>query len=263
MKWLKTLQDLWQQRTLLYWFTRRDFVVRYRHTLVGVGWGFAQPVLTLGILTFVFGNVAGLSAGNVPYVLFVGVATLPWQLFSNALKLIGGSVRNNAPLITNIFFPRILLPLAAVLLSLADFVFAAVVFTVVAAVYGWAPDVHVLILPFFLALTVLFSLGMGLWLAALNVRYRDVSHLTPYLIQFGLFISPVGFRSSLVPEKYMVWYALNPLVGIIDGFRWALLADHPSFSLVNLFIGVGVIGLLLVSGWWFFTKEEPKFADII
>ncbi len=255
-------RDLWRYRGLLYFLAWRDIAVHYKQTVIGVAWALLRPLATVAVFVFVFSKLAGMKSDEdiqsrvIPYTLLVLAAMLPWQMFANALGQCGNSLLANANLVSKVYFPRLLLPLSAVAVSLIDFLITLAATAVVMAYEGVAPSWRVLTLPFFVVLAAAAALAFGIWLAALSVRYRDFRHVTPFLIQFGLFLSPVGFSSSRVPEQYSLLYGLNPLVGVIDGFRWALL-DTAKLDLVSLVLSVVLVGAVLLSGIWYFRKTEP------
>jgi lipopolysaccharide transport system permease protein len=254
--------DLWRYRELLYFLAWRDIIVHYKQTLIGVAWALVRPLATALVFVLVFSNLAGLPSDGVPYPLLVMAAMLPWQLFANALAQSGGSLLANANLVSKVYFPRLLLPMSAVAVSLVDFLITLIAMVGLMAYYGVSPTWRVLTLPLFVAVAATLALGVGLWLTALSVRYRDIRHVTPFLLQFGLYLSPVGYSSSLVPEHYRLLFGLNPMVGVIDGFRWALL-DNATLQPAELALSLVLIGLILASGIWYFRHTERTFADVI
>ncbi len=260
--------DLWRYRDLFVILAWRDVAVRYKQTIVGVTWGLLQPFLTMIIMTVVFGRLAGLhSEGTVPYAIMVFSGLLPWQFFANALSTSGQSLVSNANLVSKIYFPRLIIPASAVVVALVDFAFSFLILVVMMAVYRFVPSWRILSLPFFMCLAFLTSLGPGLFVTALNVKYRDFRFVMPFVIQFGLYLCPVGFSSSIIREKLgdtaFLLYSLNPMVGLIDGFRWAILGDASSFYLPSFLISFFVTMTLLITGIWYFRKMERSFADII
>jgi len=256
-------RDLWQYRGLFYFLTWRDILVRYKQTLLGAGWALLRPVLTMVVFSVVFGGLASLPSGGVPYPILVYAALLPWQLFAGGLTECGTSVQKNSNLVSKIYFPRLIVPLSAVMVSLVDFLVASGVLAVMMVWYGVMPGLRVLLLPLFVLLALLCALGAGLWLAALNVKYRDVQMLIPFLVQVGLFASPVGYSSDIVPERWRFLYSLNPMVGVIDGFRWALgtAAGPPYWP--SMAIAAALALLLFAFGVWYFRRTERTFADVI
>jgi len=255
-------RDLWRFRELLGFLAWRDVKIRYKQTVLGAAWALLQPAITLVIFTFVFGKLAGMPAGGVPYPLLVLAGLLPWQLFANALSAASGSLVGNTHLITKVYFPRLIIPLSSILVALVDFAIACALFAVLCVWFGWLPDARVLLAPLFIVYTLLTALGAGLWLTALTVRFRDFRFIVPFLIQLGVFLSPVGFSSGNLPN-WRLLYSLNPMVGAIDGFRWCLLGDAQPLWLPGLAIGLTVTALLLASGLWYFRRTEKSFADIV
>ena len=254
--------DLWRYRELLGFLAWRDIKVRYKQTVLGVLWALIQPAVTLAVFTFIFGRLAAMPSGSVPYPLLVLAGLLPWQLFAAAFSNASGSLVANTHLISKVYFPRLIVPLSSVAVALIDF---AVVLVLLAALCAWwqfVPDWRVLLLPVFIVLTLVTAIGTGLWLTALTVKYRDFRFVVPFLLQVGLFLSPVGFSSTNLPNWRAV-YSLNPMVGAIDGFRWCLLRGEPALDPVNLGISTTMAALLLVSGLWYFRRMEKSFADVI
>jgi len=255
--------DLWLYRELLYFLAWRDIVVRYKQTAIGVAWALLQPLLLMIILTFVFGRLAKLPSGNIPYSLLVLCGLLPWFFFSQAFSNASSSLIGNANMVSRIYFPRMLIPLSAVVVCLVDFGITFGLLILFALVSGVLPDWRVIALPGFLLLAIATAVGAGLWIAALNVKYRDFRYVVPFLVQIGMYISPVGFNSVLVPDKWRIVYALNPMVGVIDGFRWSLLGGRTELFLPGLFLSVLLSLALLVSGIAYFRSTERYFADLI
>jgi lipopolysaccharide transport system permease protein len=255
-------RDLWHYRELIYFLAWRDTVVRYKQTAVGVAWALIRPALTM--LVFVgFRRLVGLAPGSVPDPILVFAAVLPWQFFSGALAESSSSLLSNANLISKVYFPRLLIPFAAVATSLIDFAITLVLLLVLMAWYQFLPGWQIVALPFFVLLTFALALGCGLLFAALNVEYRDFRYIVPFIVQFGLFVSPIAFSTANVPEKWRSIYALNPLVGIIDGFRWSLLGGHAPLDVVTILISVVVTIAMVVIGVWYFRRMESGFADVI
>ncbi|HUU73188.1 MAG TPA: ABC transporter permease [Burkholderiales bacterium] len=255
--------DLWMYRGLLYFLAWRDILVRYKQTVIGVAWAVIQPLLLMIILTIVFSRLAKLPSGGAPYPLLVFSGLLPWFFFSQAFSNAANSLIGNANMVSKVYFPRLIIPLSAVVVCLVDFAIAFVLLLLLALVFGALPDWRILALPAFLALAFVTAVGAGLWMAALNVKYRDFRYVVPFVIQIGMYISPVGFNSNLVPEKWRMLYALNPMVGVIDGFRWSLLGGKADFHAPGLVVSVVLSLLLLVSGIFFFRSTERRFADLI
>ena len=254
------LAAIWAYRELLYFLVWRDLKVRYKQTVIGAGWVVIQPLMTMAIFTVIFGNFAKIPSDGLPYPIFSYAALLPWNLFSSSLNRGGESVVNNANLVTKIYFPRLILPLSSVLSPMADFAIAFVILIGMMIWFGIAPTVGILMLPIFVILAICTALAMGLWLAALNVRYRDVRYTIPFLIQIWMFASPVAYPVSMVPEKWRWLYSLNPMAGVIEGFRWALLGNQsPDFSVMA--ISATVVMGLLAAGMVYFKQMERTFAD--
>jgi lipopolysaccharide transport system permease protein len=253
-------RDLWRYRELLSFLAWRDIAVRYKQTAIGVVWAIIRPALTL--LVFVaFRRMAGLRQGGPPDVVLVLAAVLPWQFFASAVAEASTSLIGNTSLISKVYFPRLIIPLSAIATALVDFAITLVMLAVVMAWYGAAPDARLLALPLFMAQCAVLALGLGLLLAALTVKYRDFRYVVPFAIQLGLFISPVAFETSQVPERWRALYALNPLAGIIDGFRWSLLGSAIDSRVV--ITSVVVTAVALAGGVWYFRRTERGFADAI
>jgi lipopolysaccharide transport system permease protein len=255
-------RDLWRYRDLLYFLTWRDLLVRYKQTAIGVAWALLQPALTTAVFC-VFGYFVKLPTAGVPRPVLILAAQLPWQFFSSALSAASNSLVGNAHLISKVFFPRLIVPVSAVAVSLVDFLLAGALLAVVMAAYAVAPDWHLLALPLFAGIAFAAALGAGLWITALNVRYRDFRFILPFLIQFGMYLSPVAYPSDIVPARWRLLYSLNPLVGVIDGFRWSLLRGRPPLAGASLGISLLLVAILLVSGLRYFRRTERTFADLI
>ncbi len=257
-------QDLWAFRGLFYFLAWRDILVRYKQTVIGVSWALIRPLITTVVFTVVFGKLARLpSSGDSPYAITVLAALLPWMFFSQALSDCSNSLVGNANLVSKIYFPRLIVPASSVIVSLVDFLIVAVILAVMMVSYQYLPDWRVLCLPFFLVVAFVTALAAGLWFAALNVRYRDFRHIVPFVVQIGLYLSPVGFTSSVVPEQWRFLYSLNPMVGVIDGFRWSLLRGNATIQWDAFAIGILLVVLLLSTGLRYFRKVERTFADVI
>jgi lipopolysaccharide transport system permease protein len=256
-------KDIWKYRELFYFLAWRDLLVRYKQTVVGVAWSLIRPLLTMIVLAVVFGKFAKMPSGGVPYPLLVFCGLLPWQFFSTALSESGNSLINNRNLISKVYFPRLVVPASSVITALVDFFISAAFLVLLMIWYRFAPSPNVAFLPLFAVLAFAASFGAGLWIAALMVEYRDFRFIVPFIVQFGLYISPVGFSSSVVPEKWRLLYSLNPMVGVIDGFRWAILDDQHALDLSGLLASIFGIGVLLITGIWYFRKTERTFADVI
>jgi lipopolysaccharide transport system permease protein len=256
------LRDLWSYRELLYFLTWRDIKVRYKQTAIGAAWAVLQPLLTMLVFAVVFGALIRVPSDGLPYPVFAYVALLPWTFFATALTRAGGSLVIDASLITKVYFPRLLLPVSAVLSSALDFGVAFLLLLAMMGWYGIAPGPGVLALPLFLLLAFATALGCGLWLSALNVRYRDVAYVTPFLIQVWFFLTPVAYPSSLVPERWRALYGLNPMTGVVEGFRWALLGTASAPG-VTLAVSVAVVVVILLGGVVWFRRLEQGFADVV
>lgn len=257
-------RDLWRYRELFYILSWRDIKVRYKQTVIGALWSILRPLLTMIVFTLVFSKLAKLpSEGAAPYAIMVYAAMLPWQFFSNALSEASNSLIGNVNLISKVYFPRLIIPTASVITSLVDFLIAFLLIGLLYLYYGYAPGWQIFILPIFLLLAFVLAMGAGLWITALNVKYRDFRYIVPFIVQFGLYISPVGFSSSIVPPQYKLLYSLNPMVGIIDGFRWCLLNGETPLDIKTILLSVLVSLFFLWLGISRFRKMEKSFADII
>ncbi|MCG6134996.1 MAG: ABC transporter permease [Nostoc sp. LLA-1] len=256
-------QDLWRYRELFYFLAWRDILVRYKQTAIGVIWALIRPFLTMVVFTVVFGKIANLPSGGVPYPILVFSAMLPWQFFSTALSECSNSLITNANLISKIYFPRLIVPISAVIVSFVDFMISGIILLALMAWYNYVPNWYILTLPLFIGIAFAASIGAGLWLAALNVEYRDFRYIVPFIVQFGLYVSPVGFSSNVVPEQWRLLYYLNPMVGVIDGFRWAILGGDAKIYWTGFILSIALVLFLLLSGIWYFRKTERTFADVI
>jgi lipopolysaccharide transport system permease protein len=256
-------KDLWRYRELFYFLAWRDILVRYKQTVIGVAWALIRPFLTMVVFTVVFGQLAKLPSEGVPYPILVFAAMLPWQFFANSLSECSNSLLANANMIAKVYFPRLIVPTSAVIVSFVDFLISGMILLALMIWYDFVPGWHILTLPIFILIALAAAIGAGLWLAALNVEYRDFRYIVPFMVQFGLYISPVGFSSNVVPAKWRLLYSLNPMVGVIDGFRWAILGGNAKLYLPGFILSVALVGLLLVSGIWYFRKMERTFADVI
>ena len=256
------LKELWEYRELLYFLTWRDIKVRYKQTALGAAWAIIQPFFAMVVFSVFFGRLAKIPSDGLPYPIFVYCALLPWQLFAHALTESSNSLVANERLITKVYFPRLVVPLSTVLAGLLDFAIAFLVLIGMLGYYGIVPTVAVFTLPLFLLLAVMTALGVGLWLSALNVQYRDVRYTIPFLTQFWLFATPVAYPSSLVPEPWRALYGLNPMAGVVEGFRWALLGTSQGPGMLLVVSVVVVIGLL-AGGLFYFRRMEKTFADLV
>ena len=257
------LSDLWRYRELVYFLTWRDILVRYKQTLLGAGWAILQPLINMVVLSVIFGTFAKMSTEGIPRPIFTFAALLPWGLFSKALSDAGRSILANRSMITKIYFPRLIIPISSVLGGVVDFGIQFIILVLMMLYYSILPPAAVWTLPLFVLLTLTTALGFGLWLSALNALYRDVGHILPVLTQLWLLISPVGYSAQeVVPEQWQVIYALNPMVGVVEGFRWALLGAAPP-STTMLVASTAISVLFLVSGMYYFRRMERIFADVV
>lgn len=256
--------DLWSFRELFLFLTWRDILVRYKQTVFGILWSVLRPLLTMLVFTFVFGKVANLPAdGGVPYPVMVFAALMPWQMFANALQESSNSLIGNEALISKVYFPRMILPISSIITSAVDFLISFALFLVMMLIYGVSFHWQILLLPLFVGMALLTAIGTGLIISALNVSFRDFRYLIPFLVQFGLYVSPVGFSSAVIPEQWRLLYSLNPMVGVIDGFRWCLLGEHVVFYWPGFLASIAVMMLCLVLGVRVFRTMERGFADKI
>ena len=256
-------KDLWNYRELFYFLAWRDILVRYKQTAIGIAWAILRPLLTMVVLTIVFGKLAKLPSEGVPYPILVFSAMLPWQFFANALSESSNSLIDNANLISKVYFPRLIIPTSSVIVSFVDFLLSGIILLGLMAWYDFWPTWRVLVLPLLILMAFAVAMGAGLWIAAMNVKYRDFRYIVPFIVQFGLYISPVGFSSSVVPENWRLLYSLNPMVGVIDGFRWAILGKDIVFYLPGFLLSLSLVALLFAGGLWYFRKTERTFADVI
>jgi lipopolysaccharide transport system permease protein len=256
-------RDLYRYRELFYFLSWRDILVRYKQTVIGVAWAVVRPFLTMLVFTIVFGKLAKLPSEGAPYPILVFSAVLPWQFFANALSETSNSLIGNANLISKIYFPRLIIPASSVITSFVDFLISGAILAALMIWYQFVPGWRFVTLPFFVAITFAASIGCGLWLAALNVKYRDFRYIIPFIVQFGLFISPVGFSSSIVPGKWRLLYSINPMVGVIDGFRWAIIGGETLIYWPGFLLSLSFVIILLVTGIRYFRKTEKTFADVI
>ncbi len=257
-------KELWAYRDLLYFLAWRDFKVRYKQTVIGAAWALLRPLLTMVVFTVVFGKIAKLpNEGEAPYSLMVFTAMLPWYFFSSTLQESSGSVVSNAQMISKIYFPRILIPIAPIFVNLVDLLISFIILLALMAYYQTPFTLKIFYLPLFLMLSIIASLGLSLWIAALNAQYRDFRYIVPFIIQIGLYISPIGFSSAIIPEQWRLLYNLNPMVGVIDGFRWCLLGSGIDLYRPGLILSITLSIVLLITGFVFFNHRERKFADIL
>ncbi len=257
-------RDLWLFRELFIVFAWRDLSIRYKQSVIGVGWALIRPLLTMIIFTIVFGRIAHLpTQGSVPYPIMVLAGTLPWFLFATALTDASQSLIGNANLIQKIYFPRLMTPAASTVVALVDFLISLLILIAFMIGYRFMPDVRILALPLIVLLAVAASLGPALLFSALNVQYRDFRFIVPFIVQFGLYLSPVGYASTVVPDKWRLLYSLNPMVGVIDGFRWSLLAGQAPLYWPGMAVSVGMTAVTLVLGFVIFRRTERVFADVV
>jgi len=256
------LRELWRYRELLYFLTWRDVTVRYKQTVIGATWAILQPFLTMVVFSILFGGLLNVPSEGVPYPLFSYAALLPWNLFAAALTRSGNSLVADANLISKVYFPRLILPLSAVLSLVIDFAVAFIILLIMMLFYHIVPGVAVLTLPLFLLLALMTALACGVWLSAVNIKYRDVAYVIPFLTQFWLFVTPVAYPSTIIPEPWRVFYGLNPMAGVVEGFRWALLGlENPAWDLI--FVSTLVLVGLFISGLFYFHRMEAEFADVV
>jgi len=257
-------KDLWRYKELFYFLAWRDLLVRYKQTVIGVAWALIRPLLTMMVFTVVFGKLAKLpSEGSAPYSLLVFAAMLPWQFFATSLTEASNSLISNVNLVSKVYFPRLIIPASSIITSFVDFLISFAILIAIISWYHFWPDWRIVLLPVFVILAMGAAMGTGLWLCALNVEYRDFRYVVPFIVQFGMYVSPVGFSSSVVPQRWRFLYSLNPMVGVIDGFRWALLRGRVKFYWPGLLASIALTVLLCLTGFWYFRKMERTFADVI
>jgi lipopolysaccharide transport system permease protein len=255
-------KDLWNYRELFILLAWRDILIRYKQTVIGVLWAVVRPLLTMLIFTVVFGRIAKMPSSGAPYTLTVFAGMIPWQFFSTAVTESSSSLIGNANLISKVYFPRLLVPGSTIVVSLLDLLISFALLGVLMAFERFHPPVQIVALPLFVTLAALTALGCGLWLSALNVRYRDFRYVVPFILQIGIYVSPVGFSTEAVPEKWRYLYSLNPLVGIIEGFRWSIIGSTPIDS-GSIAVSILFVAAVLPSGFWYFRRTEKTFADVI
>jgi len=256
--------DLWRYRELFYILSWRDISVRYKQTVIGILWALIRPLLTMVVFTVIFGKMAKFpSDGNAPYAIMVYAGMLPWQFFSSAITATSNSLVGNAQLITKVYFPRLIIPVSSIITSFVDFIISFIILIFLMFYFSFLPTWRMVYLLGFLIITFITSLGFGLFITSLNVKYRDFRYIVPFIVQLGLYISPVGFSSSVIPEKYRLLYSLNPMVGVIDGFRWSILGDNSNIYIPGFILSLFVAVIFLIIGLMKFRKMEKTFADII
>jgi lipopolysaccharide transport system permease protein len=256
-------QDLWSFRELLWFLAWRDILVRYKQTVIGVAWSLIRPLLTMIVFTVVFGKLAGLPSNGVPYPILVFAALLPWQFFSNSLSDSSNSLLSNAGMISKVYFPRLIVPASSIVVSIVDFMITLTLMFGLMIWFQVMPTWRLLLLPMFLVLALATAFGAGLWFAALNTKFRDFRYIVPFVVQFGLYVSPVGFSSDVVPEQWRMLYSINPMVAVIDGFRWAIIGGEARIYWQGFILSCLLIALILFSGVMYFRKTEKTFADVI
>jgi lipopolysaccharide transport system permease protein len=256
-------RDLWEHRELFFFLAWRDILVRYKQTFFGVLWALVRPLLTMLVFTLVFSKLAKLPSEGAPYAILVFAALLPWQFFSSAFSGAGDSMVSNGGMISKVYFPRLIIPASAVIVSFMDFLISGIILVGLMVWYGFAPNLRMLTLPIFILAAFAAAIGAGLWIAALNVKYRDFRIIVPFVVQFGLYVSPVGFSSNVVPEQWRLLYSLNPMVGVIDGFRWAILGGNTQLYWPGFLLSLSLVLVILVTGIIYFRKTEKTFADVI
>ena len=255
--------DVWRFRELFLFMAWRDILVRYKQTAIGLAWSIIRPILTMVVFTIVFGRLAKLPSGGAPYPILVYAALLPWQFFSTSFSDASASLIGNSNMLTKIYFPRLIIPVSTIIVNVVDFFISFAILIVLMMWYHFVPEWRILCLPVFLFLAFVASLSAGLYVAALNVKYRDFKYIVPFVVQLGLYISPVGFSSDVVPQKWKLLYSLNPMVGIIDGFRWSILGGDQQIYWPGMFLSIGIVILMLIFSIRYFRKTEKTFADII
>ena len=256
-------RDLWRYRELFYFFAWKDILVRYKQTIVGVAWAVIRPLALMIVFTFIGSHVIKLPADGIPYPLTAFVGILAWNFFSISLQDSATSLVGNANLISKVYFPRLVIPTAAVITAFADLIVATGLLVVLFVWYQFVPSIQIVALPIFVAMALAAAIGSGLWLSAMMVRYRDIRFIIPFIVQFGLYVSPLWFKTSQFPEEWRLIYSLNPMVGIIDGFRWSVLGGPNEIYLPGMMVSFCMSALLIFSGVWYFRKTENTFADII
>lgn len=261
-KWIPVdFHEIWSYRELITSFTLRDIRLRYKQTGLGIAWAVLQPLLIMIVFSLFFGKLAKIPSDGIPYPLFVLTALLPWTLFAEGLTRSTSSMITNANIMTKVYFPRLVMPMSSILSPLVDFAVSLIILVVMMFYYGFIPTVNIVFLPLFILLALVTSLGVGLWLSALNVKYRDFQYTVPFVIQIWMFASPVVYASTLVPESLRIWYGLNPMTGVIEGFRWAILGANPPGAMI--LVSICMVIVLLISGMFYFRRMEQYYADIV
>ena len=256
-------KDLWNYRELFFFLAWRDILVRYKQTAIGILWSLIRPLLTMVVLTVVFGKWAKMPSEGVPYPILVFAAMLPWQFFANSFSGASNSLITNTNLISKVYFPRLVIPTSSVVVSFVDFLISVAILFALMLWYDFWPTWRIIALPFLILIAVGVALGAGFWIAALNVKYRDFRYIVPFIVQFGLYISPVGFSTSVVPDRWRWLFSLNPMVGVIEGFRWAILGKDIPLYVPGFIISIGIVIIIFISGIKYFRRTERSFADVI
>ena len=255
--------DLWRFSELFYFISWRDILVRYKQTVIEIAWAVLRPLLTMLAFTLIFGRLAKLPSGDAPYPVLVFTALLPWQFFTTALSDASNSLIANSAMISKIYFPRMIMPISSVIVALIDFLISFVLLGIVMTFYRFAPSWKIVFMPLFLLLSIIFTLGIGLLFSALNVKYRDFRYIVPFIVTFGTYVSPVGFSSEIVPERFRMIYSINPMVGVIDGFRWSIIGKGVSLYIPGFIISIVLTIVIFILGIIYFRKTEKTFADRI
>lgn len=255
--------DLWRFRELFGFLAWRDILVRYKQTVIGLAWSLIRPFLTMVVFTIIFGHFAKFPSGGVPYAILVYAAMLPWQFFATSFSDASNSLISNSNFLTKIYFPRLIIPASTVIVNFVDFLISFLILIGLMFYYHFTPSWNIIALPIFLFVALCTALGAGLYIAAVNVKYRDFRYIVPFMVQLGVYICPVGFSSNMVPEKWRLLYSLNPMVGVIDGFRWCILGGSNQVNIQGMILSLGVTFCLLIFGVWYFRRMEKTFADII
>lgn len=256
-------RDLWRYRELFYFMAWRDILLRYKNMTIGFAWAILRPLLTMLILTLVFNKFAKLPSYDIPYPILVYTALLPWQFFASAFADAGNSLVNKESIINKIYFPRLIVPTSSVVVSFVDFMAALTILALLLAWYRYLPGWHILALPLFMGMVFMMALGAGLWMSALSVKYKDFRYIIPFTVQIGLYLSPIGYDSSLVPDEWRTWYALNPMVGIIEGFRWAVLGRISGNIIQDMGLSIIIMALITLSGLVYFRRIERSLSELI
>ncbi len=256
-------KDIWKYRGLFYFLAWRDILVRYKQTALGVLWSVIRPLMTMVVFTVIFGKIAKLPSDGVPYLLLVSAGMLPWQFFANSFTEASNSLITNSSMLSKVYFPRIIIPVSAVVVSFIDLLISFAIMIFIYIWYQFSPGWNIVFLPLFILQATFVSIGLGFLVSALNVKYRDFRYIVPFIVQFGLYISPVGFKSDIVPENLRYLYSMNPMVGVIDGFRWSMLGGNLPFDTTGFLISLLVSVIIFVVGFRYFRSVERNFADII